>query len=70
MLCVNPCLSQIEQTMSTLRFGLNAKKIENKVQANISNNANDETLKNLINEYEKKILVSIFHLILSIFNIK
>ena len=43
--------------MSTLRFGLNAKKIENKIQANITNNANDETLKNLIKEYEKKIMV-------------
>jgi len=41
--------------MSTLRFGLNAKKIENKVQANVISDANDETLKNLLKEYERKI---------------
>ena len=43
--------------MSTLRFGANAKKIENKVRANIICENNDETLKQLIREYEKKILV-------------
>ena len=56
ILCINPCISQLEQTMSTLRFGLNAKKIENKVQANIISNASDETVKNLLREYEKKIM--------------
>ncbi len=59
VLCVNPSLSQTEQTMSTLRFGLNAKKIENKVQANVISDANDETLKNLLKEYERKITVTI-----------
>jgi len=54
---VNPNLSQIEQTISTLRFGLNAKKIENQVHANIICDAGDEMLKNLLREYEKKIMV-------------
>lgn len=31
ILCATPALSQFEQTMSTLRFGVNAKKIENRV---------------------------------------
>lgn len=53
ILCMNPSMSQFEQTMSTLRFGLNAKKIENRVQINLTN---DDTLRNLLKEYEKKIL--------------
>lgn len=31
VLCASPGDSQYEQTLSTMRFGLNAKKIENKV---------------------------------------
>ena len=54
ILCVNPCLSQYEQTMSTIRFGLNAKKIENKVKVNVVKEINDE-LHHLMKEYEKKI---------------
>lgn len=57
ILCVNPCLSQFEQTLSTLRFGLNAKKIQNKVHANVTIKGNDESLRNLLREYEKKICV-------------
>lgn len=45
----------MEQTIGTLRFGLNAKKIENRVQKNFINPENDETLRNLIHEYEKQI---------------
>ena len=57
---MNPNFSQIEQTISTLRFGLNAKKIENQVHANIICDAGDEMLKNLLREYEKKIMVNLF----------
>jgi hypothetical protein len=35
ILCITPALNQIEQTVSTLRFGQNAKKIRNKVGANL-----------------------------------
>lgn len=41
--------------MSTLRFGVSAKKIENKVTANLSMKADDEAVKMVIAEYEKKI---------------
>lgn len=58
VLCINPCISQFEQTMSTLRFGLNAKKVENRVRPNIINNINDEVFKSLLCEYDKKINVS------------
>jgi len=34
ILCLNPCLSQMEQTLNTIRFGLCAKKIQNKVKVN------------------------------------
>ena len=57
ILCVNPNLSQIEQTMSTLRFGLNAIKIENNVHTNFVSAQNDEAMKNLVQEYEKKLKV-------------
>lgn len=41
--------------MSTLRFGFSAKKIENKVSANVSMKGDDEAVKMVIAEYEKKI---------------
>ncbi len=41
--------------MSSLRFGQNAMKIENKVQANIIANSNEEAVKILIADYERKI---------------
>jgi len=41
--------------MSSLRFGQNAMKIENKVHANIIANNNEEAVKILIADYERKI---------------
>ncbi|CAD8104773.1 unnamed protein product [Paramecium primaurelia] len=55
ILCVNPCYSQFEQTLSTLRFGTNAKKIENNVSKNIVGFDNDESLNRVIKDYETKI---------------
>ncbi|EGR27700.1 kinesin heavy chain, putative, partial [Ichthyophthirius multifiliis] len=55
ILCINPCLSQIDQSLSTLRFGLNAKKIQNLVQKNIAQELNNDYLRNIIKEYEKRI---------------
>ena len=34
ILCLNPCLSEIEQSLGTLRFGINAKKIQNLIEPN------------------------------------
>lgn len=55
ILCANPTGSQVEQTLSTLRFGMNAKKIENRVQANIVTNDEGNVFKLLISDYERKI---------------
>ena len=56
ILCITPALSQIEQSLSTMRFGVQAKKIENKVQANVITAVNEnETIKLLIEDYEKKL---------------
>lgn len=55
ILCINPTYSQFEFSLSTIRFGLNAKKIENKVRPNIRNNNDDEAIKIIIAEYEKRI---------------
>jgi len=57
---MTPAATQFEQSMSTLRFGMNAKKIENKVQANIVTRDDDVGLKILIADYEKKLKVSGF----------
>lgn len=40
-----------------MRFGLNAKKIENQITKNIITSNNDILVKNLIKDYEKKIHV-------------
>jgi len=55
ILCVTPAGSQYEQTLSTIRFGMNAKKIENKVQANIVTNDEGEAFRILISDYERKL---------------
>ena len=55
VVCVTPSRSQWEQTLSSLRFGQNAMKIENKVHANIIANNNDEAVRILIADYERKI---------------
>ena len=55
VLCINPSNVQLEHSLSTLRFGQNAKKIQNKIQANIITNNDDETIKILIENYEKRI---------------
>ena len=54
VLCINPCESQFDQTLSTLRFGQNANKIRNKVEPKIRED-NSDGLKSLLIEYEGKI---------------
>ncbi|EAS00562.2 kinesin motor catalytic domain protein (macronuclear) [Tetrahymena thermophila SB210] len=56
ILCLNPCLSQLEQSASTLRFGLNAKKIENQVKQNVIQLQNNDILQSMIKEYETRIV--------------
>ena len=34
ILCLNPCLSQFEQSLNTIRFGLCARKITNCIKTN------------------------------------
>ena len=53
--CATPTISQYEQSLSTLRFGTSAKKIENKITANITNDCDEEGLKAIISDYETKI---------------
>ncbi|KAM3128757.1 hypothetical protein pb186bvf_019169 [Paramecium bursaria] len=55
ILCLNTSVQQYEYTMSTIRFGMNAKKIESKIQVNIHSHDDDEALKIIISDYEKKI---------------
>lgn len=55
VLCVNPTLNHMEQTLSTLRFGISAKKIENRVTANVITRNDDEAIKIMIRDYENKL---------------
>ena len=55
MLCITPSIRQIEQTVSTLRFGQNAKKIRCRVSSNLQANndlsAKTAMLNQLIAQY-------------------
>lgn len=55
VLCINPAMSQVEHSLSTMRFGQNAKKIQNKIRANVLTNSDDESIRLLIDSYEKRI---------------
>jgi len=57
ILCIAPCASQYEQTLGTLRFGTNAKKIMNNVTTNTFKNKNYGELKQLLQAYEDKIKI-------------
>ena len=54
--CVTPALSSFDHTMSTLRFGVNAKRVilTRKLGPNVEFN-NDDEVRLLVAEYEKKI---------------
>jgi len=41
--------------MSTLRFGSSAKKIQNKIHANVTQGQDEETIRRLIDDYEKRL---------------
>ncbi|CAD8114275.1 unnamed protein product [Paramecium sonneborni] len=55
ILCINSAALHFDYSISTLRFGMNAKKIETKVLANINYQNDDEALKILLSDYEKKL---------------
>jgi Kinesin motor domain len=55
VLCITPSASQLEQTFSTLRFGQNAKMIRNTIIANVKANNNDQELRLILSEYERRL---------------
>ena len=55
VLCATPTVTQYEQTLSTLRFGQSAKKIENKISVNVMSKTDEEGLKSLISDYERRL---------------
>lgn len=55
LLCATPMHSQYEQTLSTIRFGVSAKKIENTIYANVSSHKSEEAYQLMINEYENRL---------------
>jgi hypothetical protein len=55
VLCVNPTYEHMEQTLGTIRFGLSAKKIQNKISANVVTRDEDEAVRIMIADYEKRL---------------
>lgn len=55
VLCATPMHGQYEQTLSTIRFGMSAKKIENVICANITEHDSGEAYQLMINEYETRL---------------
>lgn len=55
VLCISPGLSSLTNTLSTLRFGMNAKRISNLVKNNVHETNNFSELKRLLRQYEEKI---------------
>ena len=54
ILCITPGVKDYEQTLSTLRFGAEAKLVRVKVKKNIIAN-NRESIKQIVEDYDKKI---------------
>lgn len=52
VLCMTPSVFQIEQTLSTLRFGQNAKKIRNRVHSNVER---DDPIKTILTMYQQQL---------------
>ena len=55
ILCVSPTMTDVEISLSTLRFGRSAKKISNTIKPNYVANCNNAQLEEVINNYETKI---------------
>ena len=55
ILCISPTDYDFDITLSTLRFGKCAKKIENKVKPNIISSYNKAAIQAIVNSYEQKI---------------
>jgi len=55
ILCATPVHTQYEQTLSTIRFGMSAKKIENTIKANVTEHNGAEAYELMINEYEERL---------------
>lgn len=55
VICITPSPQQIDQSLSSLRFGQNAMQVENKIKRNLIANTQDEALKLLMADYERRI---------------
>lgn len=57
ILCINPLARHSSETLSTLRLGVNAKKIVNKIQKNKGKTFGEKELARLIGEINQKIIL-------------
>lgn len=57
ILCLSPTMSDIEVSLSTLRFGKCAKKIENTIKPNVVTQAQQNHLQGIVDAYEQKLVI-------------
>lgn len=55
ILCISPVKSQFNHSLQTLKFGVSASQIENRVVKNAVKNTMEETLRILVNEYQSRL---------------
>lgn len=55
IVCITPCSKQVDQSVSSLRFGQNAMRVENTVRPNVVANSDEEAMRLLIQEYERRL---------------
>jgi len=59
VVCITPIPSQLEQSLSSIKFGQSARKVENRVKPNIvESTSEEEAFKLLIVEYERRLKTS------------
>jgi len=52
ILCLSPSKSNFDVSLSTLRFGKCAKKIDNKIKPHVIHSYDKEAIQKIVNEYE------------------
>lgn len=57
IMCISPTRGDFEISLSTLRFGKCAKRIENKIRPNVLSSYDKELIQRIINDYEQKFSV-------------
>ena len=55
IVCITPSSRQVDQSVSSLRFGQNAMRVENSIRPNVVANTDEEAMRLLIQDYERRL---------------